>query len=132
VIVLDTNTLAYYFINGPLTLQTRRALAADRAWRVPPRWRTEFRAVLVRRARLGLADLVEAERVYRRALTILEPSEEEPDFRLVMKLAVQFGIESYDAEFLALAWTHGTKVVTADTAFADRVPDVWITRILPR
>ncbi len=44
-IVVDTNVVAYFLIDGPQTPNAEHALIKDPDWFAPPLWRSEFHNV---------------------------------------------------------------------------------------
>ena len=45
-IVVDSNVIAYCWVNGPLTAFAQRVRVKDPDWRVPILWRSEMRSIL--------------------------------------------------------------------------------------
>lgn len=116
-IVVDTNVIASAVIRRPDSAAARKALALDTDWRVPPLWRSGFLSVLrFEVVECGLT-LAQAEAAFAYALTQFEHREAFPGPGTVLRL-VSKRVKSYDAEFLALAETLGSRVVTNDVDFA--------------
>lgn len=58
-IVVDTNIIAYLYLQGEHTVQAEKVLQKDSEWMAPPLWRSEFRNVLafyLRQENLSLDD----------------------------------------------------------------------------
>ena len=45
-IVVDSNVIAYCWVNGPLTRLAQRVRVQDPDWHVPVLWRSEMRSIL--------------------------------------------------------------------------------------
>ena len=45
-IVVDSDVVAYCWINGPLTEAAQQVWAKDHGWHVPLLWRSEMRSIL--------------------------------------------------------------------------------------
>ncbi len=56
-IVVDTNVIAYLFINGDYTSQAKKLLKSDYEWIAPILWKSEFRSVLALYMRQGFLTL---------------------------------------------------------------------------
>ncbi len=132
-IVVDTNVIAYLFLNGEHSHISERLLEHDPDWVAPRLWRSEFRNVLTLYLRKKLLDLPDA-------LEILEAAEQlmaESDFEVpsipVMQLAKESGCSAYDCEFVALAQYLRVPMATNDSALCRAFPDTAknIERILP-
>jgi len=46
VIVVDSNVIAYCWLNGPLTEAAQRVRTKDADWHAPVLWRSELRSIL--------------------------------------------------------------------------------------
>ena len=104
-IVVDTNILVYLFVQGPKTKLAQRLLESDSRWILPVLWRHEFHNVLVTHVQTKRLSLDQAEGIWNRALDLLADSEREADLPLALRLAVDYKVSGYDAQFLALAYT---------------------------
>ena len=52
-IVVDSNVVAYYWVNGPLSEIAQRVQTKDSDWHVPILWRSEMRGILTGYLREG-------------------------------------------------------------------------------
>lgn len=80
----------------------------------PPLWQSEFRNVLVLYLRKKLISMEEALRIYALAEQRLTIVPFEPPALAVLDLAGKSRCSAYDCEFIALAQTLGTLLVTQD------------------
>ena len=122
-IVADTNLVAYLLIDGVHTSVAKAVYARDDVWVVPPLWRAEFLNVLTNFVRAGLLTERQYRSVWRTAIELLGTAEQEPDAFATLRHAVARAISAYDAQFVVLARTLGTVLVTADRRLAQRCPE---------
>ncbi len=113
-IIVDTNVIAYLYLDGPHTTLAEAHLQRDADWNVPNLWRSEFRNVLVGHMRRGDIGVDEALAIQTDAERLLEGSEHGVDTGLVLELAHRSGCTAYDCEFVALAMQLETRVLTMD------------------
>lgn len=123
-IAVDTNLIAYCWLQGPQTKAAQAVRAKDPNWRVPILWRSEFRSVLAGYVRHGTFSLREAKHIMSTVETELADAEHEVDSRLVLELAQQSKLSAYDCEYVVLARALGTALVTADKAVLRAAPDL--------
>jgi predicted nucleic acid-binding protein len=129
VIVVDTNVVAYLYLESELTPRAEAQLRAESEWAVPVLWRSEFRNILagaMRRRKLGFGTacqlLAEAE-------GLLAGNEHEVDSRRVLELVRDSDCSAYDCEFVALALQLQAPLVTMDSKLLKAFPTV--ARALP-
>jgi hypothetical protein len=65
VIVVDSNVIAYCWLNSPMTALAQRVRVKDPDWQVPVLWRSEMRSILAGYLRDGTPSVVQARRVMR-------------------------------------------------------------------
>lgn len=123
-IVVDTNLIAYCWLNGPHTGAAQAVRARDPDWHVPILWRSEFRSVLAGYMRHGAFGLRQAQHIMSTAETELADAEHEIDSRQVLELAQQSKLSGCDCEYVVLARALGAALITADKAVLRAVPDV--------
>lgn len=115
-IVVDTNILAYRFIDDPHSSNqalAQKVLTNDRVV-LPTLWRHEFLNVLTNNARAGRLDLSEATRCWYQALATAQEAETEVDMVRALELSQELNISAYDAQFVALAEGANAILVTQD------------------
>ena len=123
-IVVDTNVVAYLWIDGPMTNSAIALARADDAWVAPPLWRSELRnllATLVRTRRLTESQALRSAANAEAQMTGAERPVETED---VLSLAARSGCSAYDCEFVALAMSLGVPLVTCDRKLAKAFPKV--------
>jgi len=114
VIVADTNLLVYLFVPGPHTSAALKCLERDSEWLAPPVYAYEVLNVMSTHVRTGRVD-------FRKAMEVLDQISRtvqvrpDPDREEVLKASVSAAVGSYDCEFIVLAKSPVTRVVTADT-----------------
>ena len=121
-IVVDVNVVAYFLIEGEKTLAARDLFDRDPDWRVPMLWRHEFLNVLATFSRSGGATVTEALALWRQAVTIIGPLEQELDMEPALSIAIENRISAYDAQYIALAQRLQTVCVTEDQRLATAFP----------
>ena len=126
-IVVDTNVVAYLFLESPHRKNSQGVRRFDSVWVVPPLWRSEFWNVLVMNVRhrrlapeLALEMAVEGD-------VFLGPCEVRVDFDRVLALATRSGCSAYDCEFVALAQDLQIPLVTADQQVLAAFPDTAVS-----
>ena len=122
-IVVDTNIVAYLFLDGDKHPQARRVLERDPHWRTSPLWVHEFCNTLTKHHKAGLLTREECERALSKALAAIRPTEQPIAPHAALRTAIDFGITSYDAEYLALAIGLGVRCVTEDRRLRDAARD---------
>jgi predicted nucleic acid-binding protein len=121
-IVADVNIVAYLLIAGERSGAARALWEADPVWRLPHLWRYEFLNILAtlgRSRRVPLADLAGT---WNRALRLLGGSEDEPDPRSALAIAVEHKLSAYDAQYIALALQLQTVLITEDQKVRQAFP----------
>ncbi|MDZ7685695.1 MAG: type II toxin-antitoxin system VapC family toxin [Gammaproteobacteria bacterium] len=113
-IVVDTNVVAYFFIDGDRTEAARRLWEQEPAWALPPLWRHEFLNVLATYCRAGGMDAGDVLALWHQADAIMAPCEQAVDLAAALSLAIETGISAYDAQFVCLAHSLETRLITED------------------
>ena len=113
-IVVDTNVIAYFLIQGDKTEQARRLWHSEPAWHVPSLWRHEFLNILSTFVRHGGSRPEEALGLWNRALELLEGQEVEVNLVRALELAIELDLSAYDAQYVALAQKLEAPLVTED------------------
>ena len=113
-IVVDTNVLAYLYLPGDFTADAESLLQRDSEWVAPLLWRSEFRNILAGYMRRKTLTVDQAINLQSEAESLLSGAEFEVDSRAVLELVQSSDCSAYDCEFIALATTLNTKLVTMD------------------
>lgn len=123
-IVVDTNIVAYLFIEGERTDAVRQVRKRDPEWRLPSLWRSEFLNVASTLVSGDLLTMGQARSAWRSASVILRGSEHVPDGEAVLTAAVERRISAYDAQFVVTAEDLGLQLVTTDRGILGACPGV--------
>ena len=123
-IVVDTNIIAYLYLESGRSAQVERLLEKDTRWSAPLLWRSEFRNVLALYIRKNYLSLEEAQEIIREALLLMKGWEYEVASFQVMELVVSSECSAYDCEFVALAKDLGTPLVTVDKKILKEFPQI--------
>lgn len=126
-IVVDSNVVAYYWINGPLTATARQVWKKDADWHVPLLWRSELRSILTGYLRDGTLDATQIAQVMAAAEATFADREHLVSSEKVFAIVGESKLSAYDAEFVALAEVLAVPLVTADKAVLRAFPDRALT-----
>lgn len=113
-IVVDSNVVAYLYLQGEHTVKAEALLQRDADWAAPLLWRSEFRSILAGYMRRQALTFEAARELQREAESLLAGAEYEVDSRLVLELVRDSDCSAYDCEFVALAISLGVELVTLD------------------
>ena len=122
-IVVDVNVIVYLLTDTPQREPARRVRERDGDWLVPPLWRHEMLNVLATLTRQEVLDASSALTVWRNAIGLLGSREQQPDMEQALSLAIEHGISAYDAQYVALAASHGAQLVSEDKKLQRALPD---------
>jgi len=124
VIVVDSNVIAYCWINGERTALAHRLRRLDPDWHSPVLWRSELRNILTGYRRDGSLDASQVRRIMAAAEAGLAGREHHLPSSRVFLVAEQSRLSAYDAEFVALAEILGVRLVTEDRAILAAFPGI--------
>jgi predicted nucleic acid-binding protein len=127
VIVVDTNVIAYLFIQGDRTTQAEKVLRGDAEWAAPFLWRSEFRSVLALYIRKGILSLTDTQLIVQEAEALMQGREYQVSSALVLNLVANSTLSTYDCEYVALAQDLGVPLVTSDQKLLKAFPATAIT-----
>ena len=113
-IVVDTNTIAYYLIQGEHTAEAHEVRRKDPDWIVPHLWRHEFLNILALYLRQDGLSMEECREIWVRSQKILHDRERETDMLAALRTAADNAVSAYDAQFITLARQHDILCVTSD------------------
>lgn len=122
-IVVDTNVLAYFYIESEHTSAAEALRVREPDWAAPLLWRSEFRNVLAGHIRRRGMTFEQAVSRQRDAEMFLAETEYKVDSRAVFELVRDSPCTAYDCEFIALARMLKTKLVTMDGKLLQAFPD---------
>ena len=126
-IVVDTNTVAYLYLPTEYTADVEQLLESDCHWLAPSLWRSEFRNILALYMRKAIIDLDTAYHMQSQAEALLATNEYQVDSLSVLTLAQESGCSAYDCEFISLAKTLETTLITADRKLQKIFPRVAVS-----
>ena len=122
-IVVDTNVVAYFSIQGTQTSVARTVREIDTDWYLPPLWRHEYLNLLATLARTGGAELGEVLDLWESTTRFFRSSERDPDMDLALRLSIERSVSAYDAQYAALALKLGAPLITEDRKLLKAFPD---------
>ena len=131
-IVVDSNVIAYLYLQGEYTAAVETLLEQDSDWAAPVLWRSEFRNILAGYLRRKTLTFEQACELQGEAEDLLAGSEFEVDSRAVLELVRTSDCSAYDCEFVALAVKLDTKLFTADKKLLKAFPDRAVSLIAVR
>ena len=123
-IVVDTNVLAYLYLPSVFTEAAEKLLEREPDWAAPILWRSEFRNILAGYTRRKSLTFDQALMLQSEAESLLAGAEYEVDSLRVLELARDSNCSAYDCEFIALARTLDTRLVTMDAKLLRAFPGV--------
>ena len=126
-IVVDSNVIAYCWIEGSMTACAQRVRVRDAQWHVPILWRSELRSVLAKFLWSGAMDGKQALAIMSTIEGALDSSEHFVSSAAVLRLSLQSRLSAYDCEFVALAQSLAVPLVTEDRTVLKAFPDVAVT-----
>ena len=126
-IVVDTNIIAYLYLESERSSQAERLLEKDTQWSAPLLWRSEFRNVLALYIRKKELSLEEAQEIMREALMLMKGREYEVATFNVLELVASSECSAYDCEFVVLADDLRTTLVTVDKKILKEFPRIAIS-----
>jgi predicted nucleic acid-binding protein len=125
-IVVDTNILLYHAYQSQepgLSLQARALAKKNNHWSLPTLWRHEFFNAMTTYVRSGAMDTGQAWRCYAQALALYMDQEAPVNMQRAFELSKEFGISGYDAQFVSLAESANTVLITEDKRLLKAVGD---------
>ena len=123
-IVVDTNTIAYLYLPTDYTSDVEALLERDSHWIAPLLWRSEFRNIMTLYIRKNLIDLDTALQMQAQAEKQLAGNEYSVNSTTVLALAKQSGCSAYDCEFISIAKSLNSTLVTADKKLIASFPGI--------
>ena len=126
-IVVNTNIIAYFVINGTQTASAQKVFDADPDWSAPQLWKSEMRNVLSLHIRQKLMTLDEVFIVMDKAEEVISGREYEVGSHRVIELANASGCTAYDCEFASLAELLNVPLVTFDKKLLAAFPDIAVS-----
>lgn len=126
-IVVDTNTIAHLYLPTEYTADVEALLDKDPHWIAPLLWRSEFRNILSLYVRKNILDLDTAMQMQAQAEKQIAGNEYSVNSTTVLTLAKESGCSAYDCEFISIAKSLNTQLVTADKKLIASFPNIAMT-----
>ncbi len=123
-IAVDTNVIAYLFINGSFSEKARKLLKYDSVWIAPLLWRSEFRNVLMLYMRNSDLSKEDALSIMNEAEEFMAGNEYEVNSFEILELVSQSKCSAYDCEFVALAKRLNMDFYTSDKKVLREFPSI--------
>lgn len=125
-IVVDTNIIAGLYFPSPNNQQVEDLKRFDDFWIAPHLWKSEFRNVACQYFRRGLISFEEASEAVQIAEEDMEGYSQSVNSPEVLATIKQSTCSSYDCEFIVLAKTFATFLITLDKKIIREFPGIAI------
>ena len=123
-IVVDTNVLVYFWVEGSQSAAVDAVLRKDPAWAAPALWRSEFRNALAMLVQRRLISLDVAHHFASQAEDRMAGREYGVITHEILALAGRSGCSAYDCEFVSVAQHLKVPLVTTDERVLRAFPAV--------
>ncbi len=123
-IVVDTNIIAYLFLEGEFSSQAENLLQKDDQWAAPVLWRSEFRNVLAHYLRKDILSINQCQDIILESINLMNGREYEVASFQVLNLVSSSDCSAYDCEFVALAQDLDTHLITVDQKILNEFPSI--------
>jgi len=126
-IVVDTNIIAYLYLQNQYTSLAENLLLKYPDWHAPILWKSELRNVLAKYLRSTILNFDEVLNIQTDAENLMENKEYQMDSYSVLKLVKESDCSAYACEFIAFAKSLNTKLVTLDKKILAEFKDVAVS-----
>ncbi len=126
-IVVDTNIIAYLYLESDRSAQAEKLLEIDSQWAAPLLWRSELSNVLALYMRASHLSINQAQQIMQEALSLMQGREYEIVPFHVLELVASSSCSAYDCEFVALAEDLETPLVTTDKKVLKEFPRIAVS-----
>ena len=123
-IVADTNTIAYLYINSEKSTQAEQLLMREPRWIAPSLWKSEFRNVLALYLRKNILTFDEILMITQQAESLMLENEYEVSSIQILHLVNISNCSAYDCEFVALAKLLNIPLITSDKKIINAFPGI--------
>ena len=123
-IVVDSNVIAYCWINGDRTPLVHHMRRRDPQWHAPVLWRSEMRSILAGYWRDRSLTGTQSRQVMAAAEAGMAGREHHLSSERVFEIVGSTRLSAYDCEFVALAIALGVRLVTEDRAILAARPEL--------
>ena len=121
-IIVDTNVITYLAMTSAHTEMAEQLLLQEPEWIAPSLWRSEFRNVLALYMRKSLINFEEALGIQAEMESLMQNGEFDVGSLDVLTLVNKSTCSAYDCEFVALATSFDSKLVTMDKNVVNSFP----------
>jgi len=121
-IVVDVNIVAYLLIEGEKTDLARAFWERENDWHLPQLWIHEFLNLLATSERAGHLKLTRCLEVLGAAWTLFDSKTHLVDPRETLRVASRYRLTAYDAQYVALAQSMQTLLISEDGKLRRAVP----------
>ncbi len=122
-IVVDTNIVTHFLIEGEKSSEARNVWQRDNEWRLPVLWQFEFANVLATHGKAGFLPVDDLKETMLYAKQLFAGRELPVNPADAVELAVEAKISAYDAQFVVLSQVLGVPLVTEDKKLVRTFPD---------
>lgn len=123
-IVVDTNTIAYLYLNSEKSALAEQLLMLEPKWIAPNLWKSEFRNVLMLYLRKNILTFDEILMIAQQAENLMLENGYEVASAHILQLASASHCSAYDCEFVALAKLLNIPLITADKKIIQAFPHI--------
>lgn len=121
-IIVDTNIIAYFYLEGEYTKEAEKLFSHDSTWIAPLLWRSEFRNVLTHYLRKKIISKQDAINIMQQAEIQMKGNELPIDSANVFDLVSTSECSAYDCEFMCLARELEIPFITLDKKILSHFP----------
>lgn len=125
-IVVDTNVLAYLFIEGEFTEAVERLRKKEPEWIAPRLWLDEFSNILATTERRSIMSAEVADATLALACELMEGQSYDVPAQRVLATARRTSCTAYDSQYVCLAEDLGLKLYTYDSRIIANCPGLAI------
>lgn len=126
-IVVDTNIIAYFWLNGEFTEYAKRLFQKDSNWVAPILWRSEFRSILSLYIRKNILEINDAIEIVQKAEKSLKGNEYYINSFDLLEKIKYCSLSAYDLEFIVLAELLNIKLFTLDNKILNEFPKLAVS-----
>jgi len=123
-LVVDTNIIAPLYIRGAYTERVHELHRSDSLWRTDPLALIEFSNILATYHRARYLTTSEARTCLVEAERFLRPHYLQLTHETALRIAIRYGVTTYDARFLGVASHLNARLVTEDTKLRAAAPNL--------
>ncbi|RKZ50395.1 MAG: hypothetical protein DRR16_16040 [Candidatus Parabeggiatoa sp. nov. 3] len=126
-IAADANLWLYRLIESEMTVQAEAVWKKDNDWKTARLCLYEVVNALCTYQRVGKLTVSQCEELLQRVSLQIEPAIQEVDLSLTLRLAAQYRVSGYDAQYLALTKMLKVPLVTEDRKLRQAAPDLTLS-----